>query len=167
MGDGLVDIDIPRNPDELSNKLIYGVTDETNDLMCSMIGPNFLRVLIDDNDCSSGVLLPSAFKSKESFCYQFRNEWPPNVQKCMTDASIRILARIKGIFSFRIDLGACCSRCPGETSGLIGHMMSNRNLFIAHCGFLTFIIFSFSMTGIQPKSILPNKQPATPSKCSC
>lgn len=113
-----MNLDIPKNPDALINELGYGVTDRASDLLCSLVEPNFLAILLTDNNCSRGIVLPSAFKSKENFCHRFKYEWSPDIQKCMSDGAIRILVKLKGITSYQLDLGACCARCLGKIGSL-------------------------------------------------
>lgn len=78
--------------------------------------PEFLSVLLTDCECSIGgrSLTVDAIESMESFCDRFRKEWSSDTQKCLNDASIRILVKWKGITNFHLDLGTCCAHCPGR-----------------------------------------------------
>lgn len=78
-----------------------------------MIGPNFLRLLLTDSRCTSKELTPDACETRDTFCDRFRNE-NEDTQKCLSDASIEILARLKGIVHNESSLGTCCARCPGN-----------------------------------------------------
>lgn len=105
-------LDGPRNPNALLNELVYGLTDVTSDLL---IGPNFLRLLLTDSRCFiKDTLTADALESKECFCEHFRNEWSSDTQTCLTDASMEILVKLKGVINYQIDLGACCAHCSGE-----------------------------------------------------
>lgn len=82
---------------DLLNDVVYGVTDVGSSLLCSFLGPNFLKAVFTNRGCRSGVIMPYAFKSKQNFCYYFKYVWSPNIQKCVTDAPIKILVYLPEI----------------------------------------------------------------------
>lgn len=112
MGNGLGALDISKKG--LVGDLGFGVTDGTSDLVCSLVGPGFLKLLLTGNNCASSVGMRNTFKSMESFCYHFKYEWPKDVQKCLSDTAITIWLYLHGILSHKTDLGACCARYPGR-----------------------------------------------------
>lgn len=92
----------------LVGNTFYSVTDKTNDLLCSLLGSNFLRVVLNNNDCPKSLMPRSKFQTKQSFC-DFFNNCSPYIQQCLTDAAIRALVYVHGIVEYRFDLGTCCA----------------------------------------------------------
>lgn len=135
MGNGVLVIDAPRNPNALVNELGYGLTDETSDLLCSLIVPSFLKLLFNNCRCSSDTLTADAFETKESFCERFRNEWSLDTQKCLNHAAIVILGEVNGIINFKLEIGRCCAQCPPvshlqDSSLLREHNEPKKNMCI-------------------------------------
>lgn len=81
-----------------------------NGLVCSVFGPNFLKIILDSNDCPKEMLQPNAFQSRESFC-PFYKHASAYLKKCLTVAAAKIKINIPGIITFGENIGTCCSSC--------------------------------------------------------
>lgn len=94
----------------LGNELVDGLTGGVNNLLCTLVGPDFLRVVLTKNRCPSGVILPNLFKSYKCYCH-FYNRQPPNIKKCLSDAAARVDIGLDGIIKLDLLLGICCKNC--------------------------------------------------------
>lgn len=97
----------------IGNLAFKGV-DATNDAICSILGPRFFDFVITNNGCPSGIVLFNAFRSRQSFCYYFNNS-PPEIKKCLTDATVRALVDLYGITKLYNIPGKCCAQYPGRS----------------------------------------------------
>lgn len=92
--------------------LVGGLFDTTNQLVCTLLGPNFLQLLLDEcEDCFGGIVLPTEFKSYKEFCALF-NRLSADRQKCVTDGAVRL--KLPSIFRFNFIIGKCCAQCAKE-----------------------------------------------------
>lgn len=85
---------------------LFGVV---NDAVCTVLGPNFLKLLLDEcKSCPEFARSQNNIESHEEFC-ELYNLLPADAQECVTDGAIRI----KGPSIFRIDyvIGQCCAKC--------------------------------------------------------
>lgn len=101
--------------DGLLNRLTVGVSDGLNDAICNLIGPNFLRATLTDNDCLSGVELPTLFKSYKCYCEIF-NRLSPNKRKCLSNAAARIQIELRSVIKLDLLLTKCCRTCDDYKS---------------------------------------------------
>lgn len=93
--------------------LVGGLLDTTNQLVCTLLGPNFLKLLLDEcDDCFNGILLPTEIKSHIEFCALF-NRLPADKQKCVTDGAIRL--KLPSVLRFNFIIGQCCAHCAKES----------------------------------------------------
>lgn len=88
--------------------LYHGLTGDANELLCSFMGPNFLKILLNKNNCPSGIFLPTIFKSCFDFC-KYYNRAPSFAKACLTDAVVDFEGRLNGIIGGSEILGNCCN----------------------------------------------------------
>lgn len=98
--------------DGLLGHLTKDFEENGNNLLCRLLGPDFLQAVLADNHCPRGVLLQNAFKSKRDFC-AFYNQASQCIKDCLTDAAIRIVINLHGIVFYDTNLGKCCTECTG------------------------------------------------------
>lgn len=117
-----VDGQIGRNliPPTISNyglvgRLLGNVGNGLNSAVCKLLGPDFLQILLNYNDCPNKikVRLPTKFRSYEDFC-AFHNSACPSVRKCLTARVARIQIKLHGIVEYYTLIGRCCARCAGR-----------------------------------------------------
>lgn len=84
-----------------------GLTGAVGDLVCSLLGPNFLRVYLGSVQCQNGVLLSSSFDSTEEFCayYLCASE---EEKECLTTGAAAVTAQLSGLLDLNLVLGDCC-----------------------------------------------------------
>lgn len=115
----MLGIGFSRKPNDLLNGVVYEIGNTSGDLLCSFLGPKFLQTVLANNGCPSGVLIPYAFESKQSFCYHFKYKWSSFTRKCVSKAAIEILVDIPRIIGIEIDLGSCCADCTGRKRNIL------------------------------------------------
>lgn len=99
----------------------YGIVGNTytnlgkkfSDVVCSLIGPNFVNVPNSKNCSNEKFLVPNTFHSPEEFC-EFYNNACPSVKQCVTDRAIETNKDLCGITNLVIKIGKCCRNCDGE-----------------------------------------------------
>lgn len=114
---------LPRNSD-LLNGAVFKLSDAGNDLICSFLGPNFLKTIRTENRCQSDVQISDACESIESFCYYLNYVWSSCERKCVSDAAIEILVHIPGVIHYEEHIGSCCAHFIGK----IRRMMSKTKI---------------------------------------
>lgn len=90
--------------------LIGDIGDDINAIPCSALGPNFLQILSNNNDCPNGFLLPTIFKSYENFCKYYYNACP-RIQNCLTRSAIKLRINVEGIVDVAGTIAKCCANC--------------------------------------------------------
>lgn len=94
----------------LVGKLFNNVGNDINDVVCRLLGPNFLQVLLNYNGCPNGVRLPYELRSYAEFC-AFYNGACQSTKKCLTERAVQIQIKLKGIVDYHMLIGRCCARC--------------------------------------------------------
>lgn len=97
----------------LVGNLAHGAIDAANQLVCSLLKANFLRIFLTDNHCLNEISLPSALQTEGRFC-DFFNNCSPSIQKCLNDAAIETAFDYgKKYGRGSIDISTCCAHHLG------------------------------------------------------
>lgn len=92
--------------------LIGDIGDGINAIACPALGPNFLQIIFNNNDCPNGVLLPTAFKSFKNFC-KYYNCACPRIKNCLTRSAVKLRINVKGVVDIAGTIAKCCANCTG------------------------------------------------------
>lgn len=99
--------------DGLIGGLACAAADTINHGVCSVLGPDALQAMIDNNNCGNEIILPNAFKSYKHFCAYY-NRSPLHIRECMTVGAARLKVKLRGIVNVHLAIGMCCKHCAGS-----------------------------------------------------
>lgn len=115
------------------NDLATGVSDGLTDAVCNLVGANFVRAAISDNNCLRNIDL-SILKSYSYKCYcEIFNRQSSRVQECLSTAAAEVKIDVHGIIKTNLLLFKCCRTCADDKSKLNFKIETYIHAFVDLC----------------------------------